>query len=47
MAVILLFTKAAVKAVKRSTFLQAKRDGKPIASRVLLPIRFTLRRDYD
>jgi TonB family protein len=39
------FTEAAVEAVKKSTFLPAKRDGKPIASRALLPIRFQLKRD--
>jgi protein TonB len=39
------FTEAAVEAVKKSTFLPAKRDGKPIASRALLPIRFQLERD--
>jgi len=36
------FTEAAIEAVKRSTFLPAKRDGYPIISRALLPIRFTL-----
>jgi TonB family protein len=39
------FTEAAVEAVKKSTFLPAKKDGKPIASRALLPIRFVLERD--
>ena len=39
------FTEAAVEAVKKSTFLPAKKDGKPIASRALLPIRFRLERD--
>jgi len=39
------FTEAAIEAVKRSTFLPAKRDGKPVASRAILPIRFMLRRD--
>jgi TonB family protein len=39
------FTEAAVEAVKKSTFLPAKRDGKPIASRALLPIRFQLERN--
>lgn len=39
------FTGAAVDAVKRSTFLPAKMDDKPITSRALLPIKFTLRRD--
>jgi len=38
------FTEAAVEAVKKSTFLPAKKDGKPIASRALLPIRFRLER---
>ena len=36
------FTEAAVEAVKKSTFLPAKKDGKPIASRALLPLRFQL-----
>lgn len=36
------FTEAAVEAVKKSTFLPAKKDGKPIASRALLPITFQL-----
>jgi protein TonB len=39
------FTEAAVEAVKKSTFLPAKKDGKPIASRALLPIRFRLERN--
>jgi len=39
------FTEAAIEAVKRSTFLPANRDGKPVASRAILPIRFMLRRD--
>ncbi|MDI6776306.1 MAG: TonB family protein [Syntrophales bacterium] len=39
------FTEAAIEAVKRSTFLPAKRDGQPIISHALLPIRFMLRRD--
>jgi protein TonB len=39
------FTEAAVEAVKKSTFLPAKRDGKPIASRALLPVRFRLVRN--
>ena len=38
------FTEAAVEAVKKSTFLPARKDGKPIASRALLPIRFRLER---
>lgn len=39
------FTEAAVEAVKKSTFLPAEKDGKPIASRALLPIRFQLERN--
>jgi TonB family protein len=39
------FTEAAMEAVKKSTFLPAKKDGKPIASRALLPIRFQLERN--
>ncbi|NWF74974.1 MAG: energy transducer TonB [Nitrospirae bacterium] len=39
------FTESAVNAIKKSTFLPAKKDGKPVSSRVILPIRFTLRRD--
>ncbi len=38
------FVEAAIAAVKKSTFLPAKRDGKPVASRALLPVKFTLRR---
>lgn len=38
------FTAAAVEAIKKSTFLPAKKNGKPVASRALLPVRFTLRR---
>ena len=38
------FMEAAVDAVKKSTFLPAKKKGKPVASRALLPVRFTLRR---
>lgn len=37
------FTESAVEAVKKSSFLPALKDGKPIASRALLPIRFNLR----
>ncbi len=39
------FVEAAIDAVKKSTFLPAKKDGKPVASRALLPVRFLLRRD--
>ena len=38
------FTEAAVDAVKKSSFLPAKKNGKPVASRALLPVRFSLRR---
>lgn len=39
------FTEAAIEAVKKSTFLPAKSGDKPIMSKALLPIRFSLRRD--
>ncbi len=39
------FVEAAIDAVKKSTFLPAKKDGKAVASRALLPVRFVLRRD--
>mgnify|MGYP000182777561 CR=1 FL=1 len=38
------FAESAVDAVKKSTFLPAKKNGKAVASRALLPIRFNLRR---
>lgn len=38
------FTEAAIEAVKKSTFLPAKKDGKPVASKAILPISFILRR---
>jgi len=38
------FTEAAVDAVKKSTFFPAKKNGKPVASKALLPVIFTLRR---
>ncbi len=38
------FTEAAVEAVKKSTFLPAKKEGRPVASRVFLPIKFQLER---
>lgn len=37
-------TEAAVEAVKKSTFLPAKKNGKPIASRALLSVQFRLER---
>lgn len=39
------FVEAAVDAVKKSTFLPARKNGKPVVSRALLPVRFLLRRD--
>ena len=39
------FTESAVEAVKKSSFLPALKDGKPVASIAILPIRFNLRRD--
>jgi TonB family protein len=36
-------TEAAVEAVRRSKFLPAKKEGKPVSSRAILPVRFTLR----
>ncbi len=39
------FTEAAMEAVKKSTFLPARKDGKPIASRALLTVRFRLERN--
>jgi len=38
------FTEASLEAVKRSTYAPAVRDGKPVAARALLPVRFELRR---
>jgi len=38
------FTESAIEAVRRSTFQPAMKEGKPILSRALLPIKFTLRR---
>ncbi|MEW6067837.1 MAG: TonB family protein [Nitrospirota bacterium] len=39
------FTEAAVKAVKKSTFLPAIKNGRPIASRAILPVKFILQGD--
>ncbi|MFZ6017815.1 MAG: energy transducer TonB [Nitrospirota bacterium] len=39
------FAEAAIEAVEKSTFLPAKKNGKPIASRAVLPIKFKLRRN--
>lgn len=38
------FTESAIEAVRKSTFVPAKKDGKPILSRALLPIKYALRR---
>lgn len=37
------FDNAAVRAVRASTFHPARRDGKPVASRAILRIRFKLK----
>ena len=37
------FDEEAVKAVRDSTFVPAKKEGKPLACKVLLPIRFVLK----
>ena len=37
------FDEEAVKAVQCSTFVPAKKEGKPLACKVLLPIRFVLK----
>jgi periplasmic protein TonB len=38
-------TEAAVQAVKKSTFIPARYQGKPVACRAVLPILFVLRRE--
>jgi len=37
------FTEAAMDAMRRSVFAPALRNGKPVQSRVLVPVRFLLR----
>lgn len=37
------FTEAAVQALKKSILSPAQKDGKPVVSRVLIPVRFVLR----
>jgi TonB family protein len=37
------FAAAAVAAMKKSTFHPARRNGKPVMARAILPVRFTLR----
>lgn len=39
------FTESAIEAVKKSTFLPAKKNGVPVMSRAMLPIKFILRRN--
>jgi protein TonB len=39
------FTAAALEAVKKSKFLPAEKNGRPIKSLAILPVRFVLRRD--
>jgi protein TonB len=39
------FTEAAIEAVKKSTFRPAVQDGRPVMSKALLPVKFTLRRN--
>ncbi|MFN4197278.1 MAG: energy transducer TonB [Caldimicrobium sp.] len=39
------FTEAAIEAVKKSTFIPAYKNGKPIMCKALLTIRFVLRRE--
>lgn len=38
------FTEAAVEAVKKSTFMPAMQDGKPVMSKALLQVKFILRK---
>ncbi len=37
-----MFAEASLEALKKSTFLPARRNGRPVTSRALLPIRFSL-----
>jgi len=37
------FADAAMAAMKKSTFIPAKKDGKPIASKAIMPVSFNLR----
>lgn len=39
------FTDAAIEAIKRSAFIPATIDGKPVLTKALLTIKFTLRRN--
>ncbi|MGC2062293.1 MAG: TonB family protein [Thermodesulfovibrionales bacterium] len=38
-------TEAAVEAIRKSTFVPAKREGRPVTSKALLPIRFALQKN--
>jgi protein TonB len=37
-----IFVESSLEAVKKSTYLPAVRNGRPVACRALLPIRFSL-----
>lgn len=37
------FNEESIRAVRQSTFISARRNGKPVACRALLPVRFELR----
>lgn len=37
------FTESAVEAIRKSKFLPATKDGRPVASRAILPIKFVLK----
>ena len=39
------FTEAAVQAIKKSILSPAQKDGKPVVSRVLIPVKFVLKED--
>ena len=39
------FTRAAVEAVKKSTFQPARQNGRPVPSRALLPVQFVLKEE--
>lgn len=39
------FTDSAIEAIRKSTFLPATINGKPVLSKAILPIKFNLRRD--
>ena len=37
------FDEEAIKAIRSSTFIPARKDGRPLTCRALLPIRFVLK----